>query len=174
MQPLVALLSAAIFGALWLPWLKIASPFGGASVTVTPWELLEPVFNPPQGRRPVSIADFPPMLLGYFGAYLVAAACCVMALLNSAPRGLILLAGAAPFAVIAWFVGSTVVELDRSGLPARDILDRARMLGIDAGSAERLLSELSRVLGAGVYLHYGCALSLVILGIAMPRKPGAT
>lgn len=172
MQPLPAIVSAAIFGALWLPWLQVAAPFGGSPITIIPWELLDPVFNPPPGSRPASIANFPPILLAYFGAFLVAAFCGVMALFAAAPRGLVLVAGATPFAVIAWVVGSAVLEMDRAGLPAGDLFDGARMLGIDARSVERLLSELGRVLGPGIYLHYGGALALLIVGASMPRKAG--
>jgi hypothetical protein len=170
MQVAILALSIAVFGSLWMPWIQIPQPFGNSSASLVPWDILESMFDPPQGRNSASLSDMSPLLLAFLSAFPVAAVVAVKTMFGAAPRGLLVIAGAIPFAVIIWLVVSTAHELERSGVPARNLFDGARMLGVDARDMEQFLAELAKILGPGAYFHYLGAFGLFVIGMRSPEK----
>lgn len=167
MRSIIFIASALLAGSALLPWLIIQPLFGNEPMMVSPWTLVEPMIDPPRGSRPVDPSQIPAILWLFFSSFVVSALVGFFALADAVRRWAVLLAGAIPFAVIAWAVGGVLVELDRSGVPARDLVDGARMLGVDASNLEGLIGELAKILGIGFYLHYASALALVVVGFTM-------
>ena len=130
---------------------------------LTPWMVVEPIVSPPEGRQAMAPSSLPPIVWLFFFGFVAAAIICVSALVGKAHWREVTLAGAIPFAVAAWAIGGVAIELDRSGVPARDLVDVARMLGLDT----RSFGQLAEMLGIGFYLHYGSALALVVTGLRM-------
>lgn len=174
MNPAVVGTSAAVAFSVFLPWIEMQAPFGGESVAFTPWMVVEPMFNPPEGRQAMDPASMPPIVWLFFSSFAVSALICLSALLGKARWWEVVLTGAIPFAVVIWAIGGVVVELDRSGLPARDLIDATRMFGVNARSLDGLFSELAKVLGVGFYLHYTAAALLVAFGFTMRESEVTT
>ena len=174
MKGLVFILAALLAGSAFLPWLVMRPMFGNEPLTLSPWSLFESMIDPPRGTRPPNPSEIPPILGALYLSFVVAALVGLLSLFDMARRWMVLLAGAIPFIVIAWAIGGVVVELDRSGLPARDLIDGARMLGVDARSVENLIGELAKVLGIGFYLHYASALALVVAGFSIRERKVTT
>ena len=170
MRAYVFIASALLACSAFLPWLAMRPMLGGEPILLSPWTFVEPMIDPPRGSRPPEFFQFPAIMWLFFASFLVAVVVGLLALADMARRWSILLAGMIPFIVVAWAIGGILVEIDRSGVPTRDLVDGARMLGIDARSVETLISELSKVLGVGFYLHYVSALALVVVGFVVPDR----
>lgn len=130
-----------------LPW--ASGPFGN---DLSPYSIMSDF-----GLR--RLADAPLEVGIFIGTFALAALTGLLSLLWSAPRLLVILTGALPFAIVARIVLHTRDEFQKIGVPMPDWRDLGRALGrIDIADSP------------GLALYFGAAGLLLLLALLVPGR----
>jgi len=136
------LVAAAMALSFFLPWVEFLGDSAGPSMIL---------------QENVDWARMPWQLWAFLASFVLAALGAVLALVRRPAGGVMLVAGAIPFGLVAQAALSAQGQLDDLGLP--------RGL-VNVGDLQGALEALDRFAGIGLYVYWISAALLIVIGIA--------